>query len=70
MGGGQKVLPSHNTSELEGLRRKEKVKVLVYSPVLAVAAIQTTLQASHYLPVRELHWTFNEFPSAAHFAHL
>ncbi len=49
---------------------KEKVKVLVYSLVLAVTAIHTTLQASHYLPVRELHWTFNEFPSAAHFAHL
>ncbi len=32
-----------------------KVKVLVYSLALAVAAIHTTLQASHYLPVRELH---------------
>ncbi len=31
-----------------------KVKVLVYSLVLAAAAIHTTLQASHYLPVREL----------------
>ncbi len=48
-----------------------KVKVLVYSLVLAVAATHTTLQASHYLLVRELCQTFNaEFPSAAHFAHL
>ncbi len=34
---------------------KVKVKVLVYSLVLAAAAIHTTLQASHYLLVRELH---------------
>ncbi len=34
---------------------KGKVKVLVYSLVLAAAAIHMTLQASHYLPVRELH---------------
>ncbi len=57
----------HNV-ELIGV--KVKVKVLVYSLVLALAAINTTLQASHYLQVREFHWTFNEFPSAAHFAHL
>ncbi len=31
------------------------VKVLVYSLALAAAAIHTTLQASHYLPGRELH---------------
>ncbi len=37
------------------ISRKVKVKVLVYSLVLAAAAIHTTLQASHYLPVRELH---------------
>ncbi len=30
-------------------------------------AVHTTLQASHYLPVRELHQTFNEkFPRAAY----
>ena len=46
------------------------VKVLVYSLALAAPVIHRTLQASHYLPVRELHWTFKEFPSAAHFAHL
>ncbi len=32
-----------------------KVKVLVYSLVLAATAIHTTLQALHYLSVRELH---------------
>ncbi len=38
---------------------------------LALSAIHMTLQASHYLPVRELCQTFNkEFSSAAHFAHL
>ena len=48
-----------------------KIKVLVYSLVLAVAAIYMTLKASHYFPVRELHQTLNEeFPSAAYFVHL
>ena len=36
------------------------VKVLVYSLVLVMAAIHTTLQASHYFPVRECHQTFKE----------
>ncbi len=48
-----------------------EVKVLVYSLVLAFAAIHMTLQVKHYLLVRELRRTFNEeFLSAAHFAYL
>ena len=55
----------------EKLQKTGKGPPITGPLVLAVAAIHTTLQASHYLPVRELRQTFNEeFPSAAHFAYL
>ncbi len=63
-------LPRHFNFGHPSIILLPKVKVLVYSPVLALAAIHMTLQASHYLPVRELHQTFDEFQSVAHFAHL
>ena len=41
---------------------KVKVKVLIYSLVLALAAIHdVTLHASHDVPLTEVHQTFNEF---------
>ena len=49
---------------------KGKLRSNVFTQTVAVTAIHTTLQASHYLPVQERQ-TFNEeFLSAAHFVHL
>ena len=50
---------------------KVKVKVLVYGLEYNSVPLHMTLQASHYLLVREICETLNEdFSSAAHLAHL